>query len=469
MAVRMTLKDFLDPVEGVYKSVDLRVVAVRTDDTWQNALTVVRFSCKEVEELEEQQKELEARWDRVKTENFKIELQAILFVTLQFLCEQFNEGRWFFFGGDDVQFGRSIDLLSLEGEFRGVRYTKEDIPGWPCFEAQDGQHCALLGERNLQREVKAETGIDVYELISELLEIRFSPHLGFDLVVDAPFYSLVEYVDFAAQRCEARVRFHKDVSDLAVSVFARQRGSSGSLVAPPQRIPVSASEAQELDEDFRLWTGFAELPDAMRYDYLFVELMQTKPTGLDIDSHFKPISQYLEAKKPESNPLLSAFRPFCRDEEFEKQLTRPQEAKEPQRAFEEAVSWLLALCGFRTIKLAGTQHEILREAAKVTRFSVDTLAYMDQEPVLLVECTIGDPLNDIDKLNSLRWTVLDQAFKRTNVQVRPVIFSAAPRVDTAKEMGKGAGVKVLGGDDIRNILACIKQDDVGAVFRLLLD
>jgi len=457
----MTLKDFLDRVEGVYKSIDLRIVAAKSNDVWQNVLTVVRFSCKEVEELEDQQKELEARWGKVQTENFRMELQAFTFFALQFLCEQFNEGKWFFFGDGDVQFGRSIAPLSLDGRFEKYGYMRREVDTWPYFEACVGEHSPLLKDERLQSEVKSQTIYDVYTLIRELLEVDFSSGLSLDFIVAAPFYAFIEHVDFAEQRCKIQVRFHKDIKALAVSAIVRRGDQENAPVSDKASSTFSALESEESGEYMRLWTGEFELLNATPADHLYVNLIQRQPTALDVDVERDRISRLLELKKPAKEPLLAAFQRFCTLDELEEYLKNPIQAglvkKDASATFELAVAWLLGLCGFNIIWLGQTKHEAMKED-KATRFSVDILAYYQAEnTVLLVGCTIGIPRDDdIDNMKSVQRALLDEVFKDTQPQVMPCIFSAAPALSSKDR----DGVRLLDTDDIRGILNYVRQGDI---------
>ena len=468
MAVRMTLREFLDRVEGIYKSIDLRVVAVRTNDTWQNALTVVRFSYKEVKELEEQLQELEAKWGEVQTENFRIQLQAVIFDALQFLCEQFNEGKLFFFRDGDVQFGRSIDLLSVEGIFRDYDYgyAKGEADPYPFLEAFVGEHSPLLKDERLQSEVKSQTLCDLYPLVRDLLEVNFSRDTPFDFVVAAPFYARIEHRDFGEQSCKIRIKFHKDIKALAVTAIVRRGDRDDTPLRDKARCTISLEQSEELGEYMRLWTRETELLNATPADYLWVDLIQAKPTALDIEKSSFPmqISRFLESKKPAKNPLLAAFRQFCNLDELEEYLTKPTQAKpfkkgrgDPDGTFEQGVVWLLGLCGFDTVWLGQTKHEVMKEE-RTTRFGVDILAYNKVEKtVVLVGCTIGVPKSeDVDNLKSVRKVLLDEVFKDVQIAVKPLVFSAAPELGNKER----EGVKLFDASDIRCILNYVRQGEI---------
>ncbi len=464
----MKLTDFLKRLEGVYKSIDIRIAAAKSDDRWHNALTVVRFSYLEPKDVEKQQKELEDRWTKIQTSNFTVELQAWPLATLEVLSDLLREGKWELFkdssgSGQDLQFGRGIDFLSVEGILEHHGYTRRENHSWPCFEASDGKHCSLLDNEPLQSEVKSQTYMDLYPLISELLEVDFNLGSGFDFIVNAPFYAVIENHDFAGQRCQMQVKFHKDIKALAVSAIVRRGEGVNTPIRDKANSSVKLDEAEKLDENMRIWTKEFDLLKAMPSDYLWVSLIQTEPSALDIEKPPYPtqIGRLLEAKKPAKAPLVAAFSRFCSLDKLEQYLTKPGEIQpplpnKPSSAFEGIVSWILSLCGFQSVWLGWTEHETLKEG-KVAHLRLDILAhYEKQNTLLLVACTIGRPDQDIDMVNSIRQKLYADVFKDTSIQIRGFIFTAQPSVDVAKDFGKKVGVTIFGAEDIRGILNCLK-------------
>ena len=473
------LGDFLNRLEGVYKSIDVRIAAVKSDDMWHNALTVVRFSCLEYKEMEERLKELKNKWGNIQTGNFTVEMQSWPFDSLDVLSEHFSQGKWLLFEDgsgavQDLQFGRSIDLLSLEGIFAKYGYTRREGHSWPCFEAIAGEHCPPLKNEQLQSEVKSKTHFDLYLLISELLEVNFHRDLGLDLIVNAPFYAAIGHVDFAEQKCEIQVQFHKDVRGLAVSAIVQRGDRDESPVIDKASSSIKLEESEDLGEYMRIWTKQVELLNATPTNYLSVSLMQTEPTALDIEKPSFPtqITRFLESKKPAKAPLVAAFSRFCSLDELEKYLAKPGEIQppspsKPSSAFEGLISWILGLCGFQSVWLGWTEHETLKEG-KIEHLRLDALAHYEKaNTLLLVACTIGRPDQDIDAVNSIRQKLYANVFKDTSIQIRSFIFSSQPSVDVAKQLGDKVGVTIFGAEDIKGMLNCLrtgKTEDALAYF-----
>lgn len=468
MSARITLNDFLRHVEGVYKTLDIRIAAVKHNDAWQNALTVIRFSCMENRDIKNQQEQLASKWKPVDTESFRVEMFSWSFKSLNVLCREYlKQGKMACTGGiGSVQIGRIIDLFSLQGDFEGYGYTKREAEPYPLFEIIDGSHCALLQEEQLQNEVKSKTLVDPYSLIRELLEVDFHRNLNFDIAVSAPFYAHIEHWDFGEQRCKVQVKFNKDIRGLAISAIVRRGNSNEAPLRDRAHSTISLEESEELGEYFRLWRKELDLLNATPNDYLSVSLIQTVPKALDIHtpSYSTQIKQILESKRPENEPLLAAFRRFCSLDELEKYLNNPEKAtpfnrskKDASATFELAMGWLLSLCGFEVIWMGQTKHEFMQEGT-VKRLSVDILAYYEAENnLLLVGCTVGIPNDkDVDNVKSLRKVLLEEVFEGTQIQVSSFVFSAVPELSNKAR----DGVHVLDRDDIRGILNYVREEDI---------
>ncbi|GAH88784.1 unnamed protein product, partial [marine sediment metagenome] len=211
------------------------------------------------------------------------------FATSETLSDLLKEGKWLLFdtgGGaaEDLQFGRSVDLLSLDGRFERYGYTRREAHSWPCFEAYTGEYYYKLDNEQLQSEVKSHYLLDLYSLIRELFEVNFHKDLGLDLIVNAPFYGIIESYDFVEQKCKIQVKFHKDIKALATTAIVRRGESGDTPVRDKASSPIELEEAEKLDEYMRLWIKQLDLLNATPADYLFVCLIQTAPTVLDIET-----------------------------------------------------------------------------------------------------------------------------------------------------------------------------------------
>lgn len=444
MSVEISLIDLLDRGPEAYKAIDIRGVEAKAADAiWpagEPALMVIRFSYEDVHDVRGKQQQLYTRWGRVETDNFRIWFSAMKFEGLRSLV--------------DIDLGQALPSLTLR---RGTTYLREKSE-WPCFEGVSGEHSPVLYSAELEREVRAKFPLGVYEAISALLEIDFRPQISLDLAVGVPFYARIENLDFGEQRCKISVKFHRNMSDLALDIAVREREPHHGAVKESHRVEIDITESRTLDDYLSLWEKEIELPLAAAEDYITASLRHTKPYALDVDEDSEQVGWPFKAKMPGGNLLWDAFCRFCDKETFEAYLTSPHECRHAQDTFERAISWLLGIYGFETIWLGRTPLEQIR--ARATRVelgaSTDILACYgkDSSLLFLFECTINPYRDeDINKLINLRRILLGEVFKDTRVQINPYIFSGAAELGV-KEKG---GVKVLDANDIRDLLNLATQ------------
>jgi hypothetical protein len=129
---------------------------------------------------------------------------------------------------------------------------------------------------------------------------------------------------------------------------------------------------------------------------------------------------------PDQVPLHTAFSYFEGGKNLEIYLLAPK-GRQADSQFSSAVSWLLELCGFRTLNLSALPDaEHLRIDGK-EEGSCDIIAAAESSPasLLLVDCTTAVPRQD--KFARIRLTAEEIAkqaaslFERLQVTVRPVI------------------------------------------------
>jgi len=511
LSADITLNEFLKNVEGVYKSVDVRVASILGAENWQNALTVLRFSYLSIDDVTSKLKGLEDRWGKIDGRNFQIKLTSLDYDTFLKICETaqhvvysagspasdsekmyeslFDKVRdipvnvfealesiltkeW---SPATIQYWTIarpfVRLLETSGAFRERAGLVREAQEWPCLEIHSGAHAQLLDDGKVQSHVRGETGFDLYDVIRELLEVDFQPNSAFNVLIYAPFYARRESVDFSAQTCEVQVKFHEKIPNLIANIVVRNWRQTHGPIVDKGTLAIEANQSQPLDERMMLWKGKAELPNAGARDHLYVDLAQKK-TGLVIQQ-LGPleIKQLLDNKSPMLNPLLAAFQQFCLKDDFEKYLSRPDYTdrlilankwNKATTTHEQAVGWLLDLCGFQTIWLGATKHEHFKAPSGRTRGGVDILAYLAAKNLLfLIDCKAAKPKDDdFDTLRRIMRELGENVFKGTSVEIKSAVFVSETELGAAKQKGLDKGVKVLDADDIRQMFNLVYQGEV---------
>ncbi len=468
--IKIAVSDIIDCMKNAYKSIDLRIAAGKEDDKWHNGLTVIRFSYQDKKSVENKIKGIESRIGEVKTDNFFISHHIFAFNELEELLSQFRAGK-INLDDTEIDLGRSINLLSLKNHFSSHRLTRK-LDEWNVLEVFDGGHSEIF--EKAEKEIRSLGFSDIYDPINEWLEMSdFSGGTSVNIVVSAPFYAIIKDVDFEGQTAEVKIKQHENLNDLILHLLLRKKDHSGAIKLRSS-FDMDKNGIRELNGNFKLWEKNVELPSATTDDFLIIKLAQKELS--EVDSFRKPINDFIKIKEPAMVPFFSTFSRFCGEEDFIKHLTQPQEIEikgirglkgmQPQHVFERAVSWLLNLSGFPSVKL--DEYEKLRER-KVEHGSVDILAYnKNKNQLLLVNCTLGIPKpNEIDSYNSVKTVLYDELFKGTSLQIISIIFSAKREISLMKDEGGRVGVRIFGLDDIEKILKYIKNRDTDFIVNMI--
>lgn len=465
---KIAVSDIIDCMKNAYKSIDLRIAAGKEDDKWHNGLTVIRFSYQDKKNVENKIKEIESRIGEVKTGNFFISHHIFAFNELEELLSQFRSGK-INLEDTEIDLGRRINLLSQKNHFSSHRLTRK-LDEWPVLEVFDGRHSEIF--EKAEKEIRSLGFTDnIYDPVNEWLEMRnFGGSTTVNIVVSAPFYAIIKNVDFDGQTAEVEIKLHENLNDLILHLLLRKEDYYGAIKVISS-FNIDKNEIRELNGNFKLWEKKVELPSATADDFLIIKLAQ-KELG-EVDSFSKPINDFIKIKEPAMLPFFTTFLRFCGEKDFIKHLTQPHEVEikgikgiPPQHVFERAVSWLLNLSGFPSVKL--DEYEKLR-GRKVEHGSVDILAYnKNKNQLLLVNCTLGIPKpNEIDSYNSVKTVLYDELFKGTSLQIIPISFSAKREISAMKEVGERVGVRIFGLDDIEKILKYIKNRDTDLIVNMI--
>ena len=176
-----------------------------------------------------------------------------------------------------------------------------------------------------------------------------------------------------------------------------------------------------------------------------------------------------------ANPLFAIVSRFCPRDRIRAMLTKPEveknDAPKVQRTYEQYVQWLLSMCGFIAITLGS--HEYLHfdtSNSKVRKGSLDILAFHPgRRLVLLVSCTMNAPNEgDYSNLVDLRAALISDVGPQAGVDVDLVVFTAAE--DVAPDPRYGAGdyyIAVINQATVRVIVEELENPDHPTLFRIL--
>jgi hypothetical protein len=225
----------------------------------------------------------------------------------------------------------------------------------------------------------------------------------FDLAVSSGIE--IESAEFAGSSFKVKVKKVSGVKSLHLN-FAQGRPNHYD---PIWRGDALVEEGKPSNDNPNLIEIDVTPPSVQPFDQMSVELINRNvPLNISTALAWAPLENVAE-------PFLNTFNAFCDFEDFKKMLFDPVNyGKQPQKIFENAVTWLLSLAGFHTINLnieisrlkskkCKKFDSLVAEESGVPIGSADIIAYEDNKRLLLIDCDIGGvDDNKIDKLLEAR-------------------------------------------------------------------
>lgn len=456
MSKKLTVGELVEWMGPLFKTVDSRVVALRDGVTWVNGLTVIRLTRLSKDDVEKIHQLLTNKWGQIDLSSIKVRLECADFSEWQKKTEGIKQGH------------SSIMDLSLEypepvnvGDLELSGYGMQPEDDWPIRIGLATKREAVRWEQFDAEMIRERKGLKTLQSLNGLLGLQdFTSNNSTQILVGIPIYSSIRSHDFSGTGCEIDAEFHEDMKGLVLTAFTSMGDST--QIRDWKALELVSSHSSDIGNGFRRMKKTVHL-DAKEYDKLNLRLVHT-PTAYEIESKTEPVRYYLERHKTTVDPLLSILSSFCNLDDLENYLTHPTNelAKSAgitggvQGLFENTVSWLLALMGFRVARLGGTIHERLHGNPMST---TDIVGFGDDAKlIVLVGCTVTDPPDaDFDKLIRTR-DELAKSIKVTDSTIIPTLITPL-RVTIGKDRGKQYGIRVLDCDDIHLIVNSVRQGD----------
>lgn len=419
----VTLSEVLQAFSPSFKSVDLRIVAVKPENQWINVITSIFLSNKSQEEVKFEQQQ--ARDELPKnTDKFCVLLTCYPSKSLPNLFKRFEKGEIMayripikFRGFDPSALRVDQFLPSYLKEMEEWRLVGSEAKGqeeyrrnlWLIIDGENG-HARLLGYK------------DIYELISETLRIReFDRGRDRDLVVGIPIFARIANVSLVGSSVEIKTKKSFGLKDLQLNLSLQRVNTRTGYYEPICRTTEIVKNCERPPAHvFYYVTNSIQLTNLRPPNRIEVELIHRQvPTLSMAGTHLMvPLENAVE-------PFAKTLNAFCSLEIFKEHLLNPERCVDgktkPNTIFENAVSWLLSLVGFSILPL-GRRFEKLRIPETGYEVgSVDIIAYRENECILLVDCDTSIP--DDKKIRSMM-TVKEHFRFIQDENRRPDIVSA---------------------------------------------
>ena len=386
--VEVTLSEVLRAFSPAFKSLDVRIVAVKLNGKWRNVITSIFPSWKSPEEVKSEQQQIKEMLKN--TGNFRIFLLCSFFKDYVSLFDQLEKGEIVVHGRAKIIFGefdvyglkvdqfylRAPDFVKEVKEWKlvGSKATARKDDGiWPIVESQNDS-ARLLGFE------------DAYEFINETLRIKgFNRKKPEALIIGIPVPARIVKASFSNSTLKVKSKKHFLLNDLQLNV-SLERVDSRNYFGNVWRNVAYVNKCKRLSEsDFCFVKDSIQVPNPRPDDTIKVELIHRKAPTLTMDKTRLrvPLENAVE-------PFAKSLFRFCPVDEYEKRLFTPEQYKKSSKVFEDAVAWLLALIGFSVAQLRNFEKLKVRETG-YERGSIDIIAHRENECVLLIDCDTSVP------------------------------------------------------------------------------
>jgi hypothetical protein len=415
---KYALDDLLPVLESfkpALKSIDVRTVAVCTspEDDWQNLISSVFISDKTVDEIKAEHEQLP--YVRNKEDTF-----AIFYTALRFDYKFFDEishGEfhvWTPHGNNTVK-ARAFDPLALK---------VSSIVEW----INDSRFIFLKARAQGDTESRKNLWNVVYQ------QNTFANSCGFSNIQELIKHCLkLESYDYNIQK------------DLEVSITPLAKIGNTQFSGKQVRVNIqNPHKLNNLQLNFNLhpkqtWIKPHKI-DA-KTAHVDVKIRELSPlttlnlalihcdSGLTLDRTYETVP--LESV---ADPFVKTLDTFCSLKKIEKMLFEPQKyGKNPQKIFENAVTWLLSLAGYETTNIGIIITKLNNKQEKFDELhlkngyhvgSTDIIAYEDNKRLFLIDCDINtvDP-KKVKKLAELKKHFREKLKGYEKLPIVPILFT----------------------------------------------
>ena len=395
----------MNALRSALKSIDVRTIAVspKLGTKWQNLVTSVFMTEKSVDEIKKQQESIPI----LRNNSICLYLNAYPFDN-NFFGELINAQVKFItqFGNEKVYF-RKFDPTRLK-----VRSTKERITGsynWILQStdtgtlAERGELWNIVGANEV--EAKRQGFSHISKLIEHRLRIDYCPGTQKDFELVIPSLASIRNTRFVKTRFELEVKKVEGLTDLQLILSHTRKNTIVSI--KPRKVK---EEKNQLSNAFQSRKETFELDNLLPYDQIDVKLLLGE-SALTLDETWKqaPLENVVE-------PFMRTLIAFCPIEKLQQMIFKPEHyGKNPDKIFENAITWLVSLSGYSSIplwfkiqrktgkgqkkKFKDETFEKLRTETGCEIGSADIIAYEENKRILLIDCDIGSP--DENKIRKL--------------------------------------------------------------------
>jgi len=458
----MDLEHSIQAFSDIYKSIDVRVVAIKKDDTWNAVHVIIRFRVETVDQIKEIHRKLFSEYGLPDNQEFNI------------IFEAFDISDW-----DSIKKKWKQNLLEIGNE--SVKITSKDILHYGRDEPADHSNLDFVnrhwksyhGHFTLNLEVAR---LKLRELDNDVIKLGQSKAIDYlGKILEMSTYQL----DSGVYYCCAPVFFKLetlifDKNSVDALFYGAQTNITGTL-SFYETLPFSGMRGKPIKQydigdfdfttiDFSIFRGkkqTIELHPKYQYDFVVArnDIVVLKEVGV--------VGLYWPEISKTTNPVYSIFEKFVPIETFQNMLLTPEKKKgqggtlDSSDIFERAVAWMLNLLGISMIHL----QEFDQAGTGASRISIDIVGHYENI-ILLCHPTVATNLQEsMDKAINVKASISNEF--PNSFQIKSLIITPKS-IQNQKNGNTNDDIILVGKEEIEKILEFLKNGNVSEARKIIL-
>ena len=445
----MKISESITYLLDTYNSIDIRAACYKKNNSWFDAIIVIRFRKEEREKVKQEQIDILKKHGEIKDELFQVILDAFPTSKWKEIVQNWSSST--------IQFSESFTLNLSRRDFmemsteephyhKGFSIIDEN---WKSYHNstsdQDQQVMSIVNQYNKKaRDLRCR---DIFEYLAKIFQIskEKTENLRHYIVI-APVYFKINSTEFTENDVKIKCEGYPENKIDFVIDFSKQYGNMNTVTSDGVKINNYEIESK---------TPFTvSSPVNVQIDNQF-RINVYRTNGILLDTNYGVVSNYFPTKGSDTNPIFNLFTKFIDYTIFEEMLFKLQaRGLPPNKAFERAITWILNLTGISAIRLE--EFETIGQLTE--KVSMDIIGSYDSDYLILANVTLSMPDTAMFETERNRRIILSKEFPQTKKFIS-IIFTPKSIIELQNEALKHE-VKLIGSDQLHKILEFLKTGDI---------
>lgn len=457
----MELQWIIDHLQETYNSIDIRIFSFLEADEWHNVFTIIRFRRESPEELEKIHEEIIKKCKGlIRTGKFKVSVYQLSISQWIDLDKNLLDGYLSLPDSFRVNFDNDIVLNqnSTEPYTSDKEYVFKD---WPVFQ---GENETRKIKPSYDEELQDHAIKKKFSNFNDYLAAIFQMNKYFfqqspKIFTFVPVFFKIDNVIFNHDKIEVTYSAFKQKDlEITINFFNAQFYNKSEFVDKKIEKMELADSSKLIQDTLTLKIDTTSLGNEF-------EILVIKNEILLIAKHRDRIGSNWKGRSEFTNPLYHVFEKFVDYNKLKKMLFdfESKNFKDPAKAFEQGISWLLSLLGIPNIWLG--DYDTIHDNGKT--ISTDVLGSIAKNELIIVHVTKGLPKpSDFDREKEYREN-LTRLLKNPDLKIRSVYFTGAEPTES-KTAAETNEVILFGHSQIALVLQHLEKGELLEARKIIL-